>query len=227
MSTKLTQEAAFKPSLGLAEQIADHVQKQIVTEQLKPGERISEAQITQELDVSRGPVREALQVLSRRHLVDLLPRKGARVTGFGPDDVIALYDLQEVLMNLLVRRVSARWQPADLHQFRSLQEALKSAAAGGETHELLELSFQFQLAACELAKNSYLFATFVDLHPSFSRAYYRALAAGQEEIRGLENFVEKLIALMVAGEIAQCEHLVHEMSEHQRAVVLATFPGIS
>ncbi|NNF16372.1 MAG: GntR family transcriptional regulator [Gammaproteobacteria bacterium] len=223
MKIQNPQPAAFKPPLGLAEQIADYVQKQIVSEQLAPGERIPEAQITRELDVSRGPVREALQVLSRRHLVDLLPRKGARVSEFGPGDVEALYDLQEVLINLLVRRVSDKWNAADLDKFRHLQSALIEAAEQGEPFELLELSFEFQLTACEIAGNSYLTALFVDLHPSFSRAYFRALAAGQDEIRGLEQFVGHLITNIAAGEVNECERLVHDMSQRQRQVVLATF----
>lgn len=223
MKVQKPQPTVFKASVGLAEQIADYVQKQIVSGQLLPGERIPEAQITRKLDVSRGPVREALQVLSRRHLVDLLPRKGARVSEFGPGDVEALYDLQEVLINLLVKQVSKMWKAADLDRFRGLQHALVEAAAQGEPFELLELSYEFQLAACEIADNSYLTALFVDLHPSFSRAYFRALAAGQEEIRGLEQFVDHLITNIAAGEVKECEHLVHEMSQRQRQVVLATF----
>ena len=93
MINEISQAATFAPSPGLADQIADHVQKQIVSGELRPGERIAEAHITRELGVSRGPVRESMRLLSRRHLVELLPRKGARVSDFGVDDVNSLYDL--------------------------------------------------------------------------------------------------------------------------------------
>ena len=223
MTTKTSQQPAFAPSLGLAEQIADHIQKQIVSEILKPGDRIPEAQITAELNVSRGPVRESLRVLSRRHLVDLLPRKGARVSDFGPRDVNALYDLQEALLLLLVRRVSERWQPDDLARFRQLQDALNNAADDAQPLEVLELSFEFQRAACELLDNTYMTSTFTDLQPSFSRAYYRALAAGEQEVQGLERFIDQLINEIVSGNVEECERLVREMCEHQRQVVLQTF----
>lgn len=223
MNGMISQESSFTPSLGLAEQIADHIQKQIVSGELAAGHRIAETQITRELSVSRGPVREALRVLSRRHLVDLLPRKGARVSAFGPQDVVALYDLQEALMNLLVRRVSEQWRPEDLVQFQELQQALKTAADEGKTLDLLELSFEFQIKACALIGSTYLTATFTDLQPSFGRAYFRALAAGQEETQGLEQFVNNLIAAIVAGNVEECELLVHTLCSHQRQVVLATF----
>lgn len=225
MSVDEIQESRFKPSPGLADQIAEHVQRQIVSGVLKAGDRIAEARITRELNVSRGPVREALRVLSRRHLVDLLPRKGARVSEFGPADVIALYDLQETLLNLLVRLVAKRWKPGNKEVFRPLQNQLRRASEEGKPFELLRLSFEFQMEAGALSGNSYLTSTMVDLQPSFSRAYYRALATGKEEMQGIEQFISRLIAGMDDGNVTECGQLVHAISEHQREVVLATFHG--
>lgn len=223
MLKETTQAASFTPSLGLAEQIADHVQKQIVTGELQPGDRIAETHITEELGVSRGPVRESLRVLSRRHLVDLLPRKGARVSDFGPDDVDSLYDLQAVLMSLLLRRIGERWQPGDLEIFSHLLDDLNSAVDAGKPLELLELSFDFQSAACNLAGNSYLTAMFVDLQPSFSRAYYLALSVGQDEMQGLTEFISSLIEGIVNQKIDECLKSITRFSDHQRALALSAF----
>lgn len=223
MSQELLQTGSFEPSPGLAEQIADHVQNQIVTGLLKPDDRIAEARITAELGVSRGPVRESLRLLSRRHLVTLMPRKGARVTAFGPEDVNSLYDLQQALMRLLIRRISQCWQPTDLERFANLQLELEAAAEAGDALATITGSFHFQRAACDVVNNSYLTAAFADLQPSFSRAYYRALSVGESEMQSLAQFIQQLIAHIVEDELDAGETLIDEFSERQRQLVLDTF----
>ena len=223
MNNEVSQAIAFEASPGLADQIADHVQKQIVSGELQPGDRIAEAHITRELGVSRGPVRESMRVLSRRHLVELLPRKGARVTEFGVDDVNSLYDLQHALMILLVRKVSTCWKPSDLERFARLQTLLSQAASDGDALGMISGSFEFQRAACDVVNNTYLTAAFVDLQPSFSRAYYRALSIGKREMKGLADFINVLISHIVEDNVAACESLIDQFTERQRQLVLDTF----
>jgi len=223
MNNDIAQASVFEASPGLADQIADHVQKQIVSGGLKPGDRIAEAHITRELGVSRGPVRESMRVLARRHLVELLPRKGARVSEFGIEDVMSLYDLQNALMILLVRKVSKCWQPCDLERFGGLQNELSSAAEQGDALGMIAGSFEFQRAACEVARNTYLMAAIVDLQPSFSRAYYRALAVGTQEMKSLAEFIQLLISHIVEHNVAACERLIERFTQRQCQLVLDTF----
>ena len=70
---------AFKAPDSLAEQIAQHLGDRIISGELKPGDRIQELRIANELNVSRGSVREAFLILDRRFLLDIVPRKGAMV----------------------------------------------------------------------------------------------------------------------------------------------------
>ncbi len=219
------QTAAFSPSPGLADQIADHVQNQIIRGELAAGDKVSEASITKELGVSRGPVRESLRVLWRRHLVTLLPRKGASVSEFGPDDVHALYDLQESLMQLLVRKATLKWQPEDLGRFRLLHEELENTAKDADALTVLKHSFTFQVVACELVGNTYLTSAFVDLQPSFSRAYYRALASGRDELVRLGDFIGRLIQAIAEGKSRVFEDLIASYCLHQKELVLSTFDG--
>ena len=67
----------FKAPDSLAEQIARYLAERIIRGELKERERIQEQKVTQALNVSRGSVREALLILERRHLITILPRRGA------------------------------------------------------------------------------------------------------------------------------------------------------
>ena len=69
----------FEPAMTLTEQIAEHLGGEIITGRLKPMARIQELKVAGELGVSRGSVREALLILESRHLVEIIPRRGAVV----------------------------------------------------------------------------------------------------------------------------------------------------
>lgn len=83
----------FKAPDSLSEQIADYLAERIIRGELAPGERIQEQKVTQALNVSRGSVREALLILERRHLVAILPRRGAHVTELDERSVRSLCGL--------------------------------------------------------------------------------------------------------------------------------------
>ncbi len=69
----------FLPTSNITEQIADHLSWEIAAGRLPGRTRIQELKLAKELNVSRGSVREALLVLQGRHMVDIVPRKGASV----------------------------------------------------------------------------------------------------------------------------------------------------
>ena len=79
-ATAVTDMSAFKPRATLVEQVARHLENRIVFGQLRSGERIYEAAMAKEMDVSHGSIREGLLLLEKRHLVRNIPRKGAVVT---------------------------------------------------------------------------------------------------------------------------------------------------
>ena len=83
----------FKAAESLAEQIARHVGRQIVTGDLVEGERIQELRIAKELNVSRGSVREALLILERRHLINIYPRRGAVFAEMSAQQIKSLFEI--------------------------------------------------------------------------------------------------------------------------------------
>jgi GntR family transcriptional regulator, rspAB operon transcriptional repressor len=99
----------FKAPDSLAEQIAHHLAERIIRGELKPGERIQEQKVTLALNVSRGSVREALLILERRHLIAILPRRGAHVTELTAHKVQSLCTLMSELYILLGNAVAQRW----------------------------------------------------------------------------------------------------------------------
>lgn len=75
----------------------DFIRKRIYEGQIGPGARINELEISQQLGISRGPVREAIRRMSSSGLLVFEPNAGARVVTLSHDKVAQLYDVREVL----------------------------------------------------------------------------------------------------------------------------------
>jgi len=74
-------------SLPLASQVASTLRDMIVQDELKPGTRIRERQLSERLNVSRTPLREAIRILVSEKLVESLPNRGAVVADPNPTQV--------------------------------------------------------------------------------------------------------------------------------------------
>src|SRR5690606_3964267 len=68
-----------------------------------PGQRLIEADLTRDLGVSRGPVREATRRLGAEGILDVLPHRGAVVRKLSRRDVAAIYQIRELLEGLAAR----------------------------------------------------------------------------------------------------------------------------
>lgn len=89
---------------NLSEQIAGYLSEKIVQFELEPGQRILEQRISEELGVSRSPIREAIRILDKSGLVEIIPRCGAKVTKMSKNEVDGFCDVLSLLLCHLVRR---------------------------------------------------------------------------------------------------------------------------
>ncbi|WP_010139463.1 GntR family transcriptional regulator [Oceanicola sp. S124] len=80
-----------------AERVALALQEEILSGKLAPGSRLGEVALADRYDVSRGPVRSALNQLAESGLVSIVPNSGARVRELGRDDARALYEVRAAL----------------------------------------------------------------------------------------------------------------------------------
>ncbi|MCU1728735.1 GntR family transcriptional regulator [Pseudomonas sp. 7P_10.2_Bac1] len=188
----------FKAPDSLAEQIAHHLAERIIRGELKPGERIQEQKVTLALNVSRGSVREALLILERRHLIAILPRRGAHVTELTAHKVQSLCTLMSEMYILLGNAVAQRWTtPADLGPFLQIQQRLTDSYERQDISAFVDDSFNVMRAAYPFADNPYLQETVENLHPAMSRAYYLALEQRKAEMSEfLALFAELLEAVL-------------------------------
>ena len=94
--------------MTLPEQIAERIFAAIANGEYAPGDRIREETLTEQFEVSRGPVREALRILEKDSVVRILPNRGAFVTQLSIKEVSDIFEIRRDLVGAMVRRLDHR-----------------------------------------------------------------------------------------------------------------------
>ena len=152
------------PRTNLGEEVYRLLWTRILDRGLRPGDKLSDLRLSQELGVSRTPAREALQRLVSDGIVRAERNRGFFVASFSATDIAEIYDLRSTLEAMALRAAAPRLTP-DL--LRSAQIDLDNVKAqlDGATTELkkldaftafLEVDRGFHRSLVELAGNSRL-----------------------------------------------------------------------
>ena len=92
-------------------QIAEMLRRAIVSGKLRPGSVLVEATLAEQMNVSRAPIREAIQILENDGLVETVAYKGKRVKPLTAREVEETYNLREVFEVMAVRRILQYGRP--------------------------------------------------------------------------------------------------------------------
>lgn len=115
----------------LRERVLEIVRQAILDFKLRPGQRLIERELIEQLGVSRTTVREVLARLAAEGLVTMIPQKGAIVSVLSFDEAADIYQMRALLEGLAVRRFIERARPEDLTELRRIVDDLKRGAGEG------------------------------------------------------------------------------------------------
>ena len=143
------------PILNLRTQIEKEIREAILRGTFKPGQRLVESVIANQLGVSRAPVREVLSALEREGLVVNLPRRGNFVIDFTEKDIDEIYSLRLVLEIGALRRAITRIKKADLQKMQTIVDKLGEATRNKEDQlTLMKLDLSFHEYIYDLADHN-------------------------------------------------------------------------
>jgi DNA-binding GntR family transcriptional regulator len=169
---------AFKPRETLTEQVARHIENLIAFGQIRSGERIYEAAMAKQMNVSHGSIREGLLLLEKRHLVRNVPRKGAFVTPLDEYFVRSLYEILELYLTHTGLKLVRQWQPEDMERLELLYDQMKACFEKNNLLEFLELGIEYTKASLAYADNYFIVSAIDDLWPSAKRCAFVAFKRG-------------------------------------------------
>jgi DNA-binding GntR family transcriptional regulator len=146
--------SAPKVTLMLAEQIANSVAEDIIRGVYAPGQQLVEMTLAETYKVSRGPVRDALQLLEIEGLVVIQPRRGATVTIITPEKMKEVFEVRAVLYGLIASDVAAQRDAATLERLQAGTDLLKAnLRVGADTFFPVWAAFNLQVV--EAGRNGY------------------------------------------------------------------------
>lgn len=158
--------------------VQTEIERLILRGELGVGQRINEVQLAQRFRTSRGPVREALRALEECGLVRSERNRGTFVREIGLAEADEVYDVREVLDELVGRRLAQLITPERLQRLRELLESMDAAHDAGDVRAYHERNLEFHDALVDYAGNQRLAQTYRRLTKELMLFRLRGLEAG-------------------------------------------------
>ncbi len=163
---------------SLRGRVFNKIREDILSGKYKEHEELREVAIGEELGVSRTPVREAFRQLELEGLIQIVPNKGAYVTGITAKDVEDIYMIRSKLEGLC-----ARWATDHIteEQLEELEENVYLAefhAKKGHLDQMAELDNRFHQILYESCNSKQLARLLVDFHEYVLRVRRKTLSNG-------------------------------------------------
>jgi len=103
---------------NLQDEVARHLRRAIFSGELKPGERLNQDELAEQLDISRLPIREAIIALEREGLVRTIPRRGTFVWEFRKQDILDQYEMYAFASGLATERAAQNLSKEEIAALR-------------------------------------------------------------------------------------------------------------
>lgn len=173
----MLQESAPIRHTSLASSAADWITTRIIEGQIKPGERITEVGLAEQMGISRSPVREALRSLSREGLITVEPRRGARVGELDRAHAADLYAARLLLEPECVRAAVAVITEARVAELGRILRTMTAAVQARDAAAYLSALKSYHWTLLDGCPNRVLFG-FAEASWRSSLRYWDLLVRG-------------------------------------------------
>lgn len=137
--------------------VFDHLHKSIVTLELLPGDKISEADIAAQFGVSRQPVRDAFSRLENLNLLMIRPQKATEVKRFSSREITKSRFVRASVESEVLRRAAKHATPLDGALLDASLAHQAIVVEAGNYEEFGKLDYDFHENLCKIAKVEFAF----------------------------------------------------------------------
>jgi DNA-binding GntR family transcriptional regulator len=127
----------------LRQEVLTALRSAILANEITAGSRLLEADIAEQMGVSRAPVREAIRHLEQEGLVEIFPHRGAVVVGLPEAEIDAIYELRAVIEGRATAAAVDVVGEPELARLEALIEEMRAAIKGQEVGAIAEFDLQF------------------------------------------------------------------------------------
>lgn len=195
--------------MALGDRVAEILRLKIVQGEMLPGTHLVEGTLAAEHDVSRGPVRDALRLLTGEGLLESR-RRGFYVKAVTNDDIDELYDIREAAEHLACQLAIKRSEPSDWRRAQELIEQMLVHAKLNSRHEYAKADLAFHTQFYVNSGSSRLLSLWKQYEPLFA-ALLNVTNAQDTDLRPSAQDHANLMELTLGGDT---QAVADELNRH-------------
>lgn len=192
-----------------ANEILPVLEQEIVTGSLKPGTRLDETILAEKFNVSRTPIREALNRLSASGLVEIRPRRGAIVAAISVQDLMNMFEVMADLEALCARLAARRISPAEKTALLDAHESCHALSGTEDFDEYYVHNLRLHDLLYNASHNNFLEKQVRELRHRLS-AHRRLQVRIPGRILASSNEHGALVEAVIKGDAALAEKLTRD-----------------
>jgi len=206
----------YKP---LREIVFESLREAIINGVLKPGERLMEVQLAEEMGVSRTPIREAIRKLELEGFVIMVARKGAYVAGISMKDVADVFEIRAALEGLAASLAAERITDEEKEEMERLLVRKAACVEAGDYDSLTEIDTEFHELLYKASRNERLMQIISNLREQINRFRMVSLAFPGRGREALEEH-KKIAEAIAERDAALAQALAQEHIENAENALL-------
>lgn len=206
---KIDHDESENLQYSLRGKVFSQLQNDILNGKYEPGESLIEMKLSEELGVSRTPIREAIRQLELEGLVLAIPNKGAVVTGITTQDIEDIYTIRMMIEGLAARWAAEKITPEELEEMKEAIELEEFYTIKNDTQHLLKFDSKFHEIIFKASKSKPLMHMLSTFHHYVQRARNLSLSTPGRAQKVLEEHRAIYQAIM-DGDAEKAEKLTTE-----------------
>lgn len=212
-----------QPFAILSDLVYQYIVDAIVEAKYAPGSKINTKRISEELGISRTPVRTALERLGKEKLVETVGEKGFKVCQVDWKDCLALYDIREMIEGSAAYIAANTITERQLEQLKQVIIAHRKASADGDVIAAFEADSRFHEIIIQATGNSYLIDMYHSLKIWIRRYRYALIASQKHDVQDDRRILDKHIVIYRALKSRYSLVAKSEMVDHLHQIYRVLF----
>ena len=215
----MTAEIISMPRASLHGQVAQRLRQMLVENRIKPGAKLNERELSNELNVSRTPLREAIKMLSAEGLVELLANRGAIAVELTEQDVRNTFEVMAGLEAQSGELAAMRITDDELTEIKAMHYEMLAAYTRQDLPAYYRLNADIHSAINTAAKNPVLTTTYKQVNARLQALRFRSNQDGEKWQAAVEEHEQMISALIARDALAMRKVLTSHLINKRDVVI--------
>lgn len=217
---QMPDETIAPPKSALHEQVAIRLRQMLVESVIAPGAKLNERELSEQLQVSRTPLREAIRMLAAEGLVELLPNRGAIAVQLSEADIANTFEVMAGLEAQSGELAARRITEQALAEIQAMHFEMMAAYTRRDLSNYYRLNAAIHSAINAAAGNPVLTLTYQQVNARLQALRFRSNQDGEKWQQAVHDHTRMIEALSARDAAAMREVLVTHLM-NKRDVVIA------